>query len=469
MVIGKNLTVRAIAEITGLLISAVSMIYLSRVVGPEYLGFSATTSAVLLLVSRLADGGLTSLASQRLARDDDKLSSLLAVTIPPKLVVSALLIAISLLAASHLNLDPRLKYFLKISVFIVLFEACTPSWVFVALGKINVASAIRVGQALSYAGAIFIVVHDQADWKYLPYLILFNSFANFIMATYFLWHFKLYSLDFSGVQEDYWTRVKGFYQESVHFLKADLSSYVYTTSDRLILYYFTNSSVVGLYEAAYKIINPFYAINSVITPTMFRDLAQSFKQNRLGPVMAKYVFTMSLLSIPLGFFLVYFASPLVDLLYGARFAGSVPSLMVLGFVITFGFTSGIIVQPFGAWNMSKEYGNSVFWGNVLNTVLNFSLIPLFGAVGAAVATLAAKWIVTVVGYLHFRKVTDYPIIKEFAFFFAASAVSLLLVYSMSFVFDNIYVDFVVFGSTYVAIIAAMYKIYFKPKLIAVTG
>lgn len=464
MLISKKLTFRALAEIIGILIGAVSMIYISRVVGPEYLGFSATTSAIMLLVSRLADGGLTSLASQRLARDDEKLSLLLAVTIPPKLFVSAILIIISLLLANYSSVDLRLKYFVKISVFMVMLEACTPSWVFVALGRINIASVIRVGQALLYAAGIFMIIRSQGDWKWLPYLTLFNSFANFAMATYFLWHFKLYAFDKDVFKNNYFARIKGFYREGFNFIKADLSSYVYTTSDRLILYYFTSSYVVGIYEAAYKIINPFYAINAVITPTMFRELAQSFKQNKLYPVMAKYVFSMSLFAIPLGFFLLYFSSPVVNLLYGAKFAGSVPSLMVLGFVITFGFTSGIIVQPFSAWNMSKEYGNSVLWGNVLNTLLNVTLIPFMGAVGAALATLAAKLIVTIVGYVYFRKATDYPIVKDFLIFFVSSVVPLLLISLVSAVVSNSYVLMVLFGVSYLVIVWFMYKLYFKDSL-----
>jgi O-antigen/teichoic acid export membrane protein len=440
------------------------MIYISRIVGPEYVGFSATTGAVLLLISRLADGGLTSLASQRLARDDETLGSLLSFTLPPKLVVSVCLIVITLIVADVLNIDERLKYFIKITVFIVLLESCTPAWVFVALGRINIASFIRISQSLLYAIAVVVLVRNQADWKYLPYLTVFNSAINFVVASFFLWHFKIISLDFELFKGDYFAKLKTYYQEGFNFLKADLSVYIYTSSDRLILYYFTSPQVVGIYEAAYKIINPFYAINSVITPTMFRELAQSFKQNRVTPVMAKYVFSMSILSIPLGFFLIYFARPVVDMLYGAKFVESVPSLMVLGFVITFGFTSGIIVQPFAAWNMSKEYGSSIYWGNVLNTALNFTLIPFFGAIGAALATLAAKIIVTIVGYIYFKAATDYPIAKEFTYFFIASAVPLLLVYALSFATSNTIVLGVAFSIAYVLIVAGFYINYFKARL-----
>jgi O-antigen/teichoic acid export membrane protein len=464
MLISKKLTFRVIAEITGLLLGAVSMIYVSRIVGPEYLGFSATTSAILLFVSRLADGGLTSQASQRLARDDEKLSSLLAVTVPPKIVASAVLIAFTMFIVNLLPIDQRLKYFISISVFMVFFETCAPVWVFVALGKVNIASVIRIGQSILSATSIFLIIHKPDDWIYLPYLTLFGSFINFFLGIYLLIHCKLHYIDIELFKNEYLKKIIESYRDSIHFLKADLSVYVYTVSDRLILYYFTNAYTVGIYEAAYKIINPFYAINAVITPTMFRELAQSFKQGKLYPVMAKYVFSMSIFAIPLGFFLLFFSQDVVTLLYGTKFVQSTNCLMILGFVITFGFTGGIIVLPFSAWNMSREYGTSIFWGNVLNTVLNFSLIPFWGAIGAALATLAAKIIVTVVGYIFFRKTTDYPIGTDFFYFFLASAFPLILLLPLHQMGVNHYALMWLYGAGYLFCATLLYRRRFRRLL-----
>ena len=457
----KKLTLRAVAEVVGLLIGAGSMIYISRVVGPEYIGFNATTNAVILLISRFADGGLTPLVSQRLARDDERLGHLLAVTIPPKFVISALLIAGTFLCAHLYPMDPRLKFFVTTSVFMIFFEACTPAWVFIALGRINVASVIRIGQSLLYALAIVFLIRTPNDWRYVPLLTVFNSFVNFTLAVFFLCYFKMYSVETSLFRSGYLARLREYYREGFNFLKADLSTYVYTTSDRLILYYFTNPYTVGIYEAAYKIINPFYSIAGVISPTMFRDLAQSFKQGRIYPVMSKYLFSMSLLTIPLGFFMLYFSRFTIQLVYGPKFAESAPCLTILGFVITFGFTSGIIAYPFCAWNMSRQYASSVIWGNVINTVLNFTLIPVLGAVGAALATLAAKITVTVVAYVYFTRTTDYPVAKDFLYFFIASVVPLITVVLLAFVTVNSYCLAAVYGGVYLAIIAVMYKKYFK--------
>jgi O-antigen/teichoic acid export membrane protein len=135
--------------------------------------------------------------------------------------------------------------------------------------------------------------------------------------------------------------------------------------------------------------------------------------------------------------------------------------MILGFVITFGYTSGIIVLPFSAWNMSREFGNAIFWGNALNVILNFALIPFWGAIGAALSVLGAKVIVTVSGYMYFKKVTDYPIIKDFSLFFIASAIPLLLIYALSKAIANNYVLTFVYSIVYIGIVAFMYSKYFK--------
>ncbi|WP_236685566.1 oligosaccharide flippase family protein [Geobacter pickeringii] len=456
-----KITFRAFAEIAGLVIGALSMIYVSRTLGPEYIGFSSTSTAALLLVSRFADGGLTALASQRLARDDEDLNSLLASTLPQRLVMSALFIACVIALIVVLPIDARLRYFIRISVFMIFFEACTPGWAFPALGRINTMSVMRISQSIISAGLIFTLIRSAGDWRYLPYLTVINSALNSCMAICCIWYFRLCSISQMFSHKIRVVKIFDLYKESFHFFKAELSTYIYTSSDRLILYYFGTPYAVGLYEAAYKIINPFYSINSVVTPSMFRDLAQSFKYSTIYGVMTKYVFAMSVFTIPLGFFMLYFSQFTVNLMYGAKFAESAPLLMILGFVITFGFTNGTIVIPFTAWNMQREFGNSVFWGNLLNTILNFALIPFIGAFGAAIATLAAKIAITVVGYCYFSKVTDYPIIKEFLYFFVASIIPLIVVYALSLAVYNNFVLAAVYGFLYLAIIYFMYKYHFK--------
>lgn len=457
--IGAKLSFRAASELLGLFISAISLIYISRIVGPYYLGISATASAVIALISKFADGGLTSLASQMLARDDKDIRFLMTMTVPAKIVASILLISATILTVNLLRIDSTLTYFINISIFLILFDVCVPTWVFISKGMINVASIVRIGQSIGYAILAFAFIRTPDDWRYLPYLVLGSTIINFSLATGFMLYLKLFSFDMAALRNKYFSNLRQFYIQSFHYLKADLSVYIYSSSDRLVLYYFTTPYVVGIYEAAYKIINPFYSISTVVTPTMYRNLAQSFKKGESHAVLRKYVFLMSFMTIPLGFFLLLFSKPLILAIYGPGFADSIPCLKILGFVITFGFIAGVVVIPFSAWNMAKEYGNSIFCGNIVNIILNIVLIPIIGAPGAALATLAAKISVLIVAYNYFKKVTSYPIIKQICQFILVSGLTLLFVLLLSLIIDIWFFQIILFIIIYTAGILFIFKLH----------
>lgn len=58
---------------------------------------------------------------------------------------------------------------------------------------------------------------------------------------------------------------------------------------------------------------------------------------------------------------------------------------------------------------------------MLNLALNAALIPPFKAFGAAWASVAAKLAVTCIGLRNFRRVTDYPLVIDFAEYLGISA------------------------------------------------
>jgi O-antigen/teichoic acid export membrane protein len=115
--------------------------------------------------------------------------------------------------------------------------------------------------------------------------------------------------------------------------------------------------------------------------------------------------------------------------------------------------------------MPKEYGNSILWGNILNTALNFILIPFAGPIGAALATLGAKITVTIVGYYYFRRATNYPILKDYLLFFIASVIPLLSVIILSAVLNEKILLTLIFILIYSLLVWSIYNKYFKLRMI----
>jgi O-antigen/teichoic acid export membrane protein len=92
-------------------------------------------------------------------------------------------------------------------------------------------------------------------------------------------------------------------------------------------------------------------------------------------------------AIPISFFSEW----IIQTLYGDAYQGSIPMLAVLAWsslFINLGIARNIFLTTL---NWMKLYFMTVFLGCLLNISLNYLLIPQYGGMGAAIATLIAYW------------------------------------------------------------------------------
>ena len=90
--------------------------------------------------------------------------------------------------------------------------------------------------------------------------------------------------------------------------------------------------------------------------------------------------------------------------YGEDWADCIPVMILLCPIVLFIGLSGVFgVQYLLPARRMKAYTFSVLVGAVSNFMLNFILIPRFGATGAAVATVAAEFLVLLAQALILRK------------------------------------------------------------------
>jgi O-antigen/teichoic acid export membrane protein len=109
-------------------------------------------------------------------------------------------------------------------------------------------------------------------------------------------------------------------------------------------------------------------------------------------------FVLSIIFLPA---VLFTAVPdvIITLLYGQSFAKAASSLRFLGpatFVLCLGFIFGIALTSIGH---EKHQLKITFLALVSNVFLNMWLIPLYGGVGAAIATLIAGLVYIVLGLL----------------------------------------------------------------------
>lgn len=193
-----------------------------------------------------------------------------------------------------------------------------------------------------------------------------------------------------------WSRAKAMLHEGWPLLLSSVSSMLYLRLDMVMLGEMSGDHTVGIYGAATRLSEVWYflpmAIVSSLQPSLVRAREQGREQyfRRLLQIYR----LMAALSILVSLLVMFMADPLINLLYGVQYAdaAAVLALHIWASVAVFlGVASSqyLIIE-----NLQKLSFYRTTIGLCCNTILNFVLIPDFGALGAAVATLISYCVAT---------------------------------------------------------------------------
>jgi O-antigen/teichoic acid export membrane protein len=89
-------------------------------------------------------------------------------------------------------------------------------------------------------------------------------------------------------------------------------------------------------------------------------------------------------------FISLFSNIIVDVMYGQSYQKAVPILWIIVWYSTFSYIGAVRAVWILAEKKQKYLWIISFTGMILNVVLNFVLIPIWGAIGAAFATLITQ-------------------------------------------------------------------------------
>jgi O-antigen/teichoic acid export membrane protein len=169
-----------------------------------------------------------------------------------------------------------------------------------------------------------------------------------------------------------------------------LSSFVLVFSDRYFLNYYTNTATVGIYSLAYK----FAFLLSVLAYTPFETVwtAQRFevaKQPDAPEVFSRVFLYVNVILGSIALVICLFIRDFLILMSAPPFRPAyriVPLLLVAQVIFVWGayWTTGIYVT-----GRTKVMASGAIFLVAITILLNFLLIPTFGAFGAASATTGA--------------------------------------------------------------------------------
>lgn len=385
-----------------------SFIYLARVIGPDGYGAVAAALSVVALISPFVELGAYSLV----VRD-------ITAGIPTRVAVGNILtlllltfpLGLSVLILIKLLFLPKIPWAVILGLGIGQLIGgrilTLVQGVNIANRQLHTNSLLELISGVLLLGSVYtlqLVGGKEENWGvlYAIYLVVVGIIG--LVITIASW----------GKPQGTWKEVKGRIKPGVHFAIGLASQNAYTDLDKAMLAKMASLEIVGLYAAAHRLTQvAFLPLSAVLTTTYPKFFEEGQKSVRSATKLA-----LRMLPITMGYtFLVsvflWFASPLAPVLLGQEFQDSSHAIRFL----TFSLILQSIYTPFA--DALTGSGHQVartraqLMALLLSVLLNLWLIPLYGWIGAAVATLASQLMLTVaviwgvVGKMAVKKV-KYP-------------------------------------------------------------
>ena len=184
-------------------------------------------------------------------------------------------------------------------------------------------------------------------------------------------------------------RSKTLLKESWPLLLSGVAVTIYMKIDQVMLRQMVDNEAVGIYSVAVRISEIWYFIPMVVVASLFPAILEAKKRSEAQyyRLLQRLYDMMVLLAVAIALPMTFFSTPLVVLLFGVEYAASGPVLAIHIWAAVFVFLGVASSKWFLAENRQMLSFQRTLLGSVVNVVLNFLLLPDFGAIGAAVATV----------------------------------------------------------------------------------
>ena len=186
-------------------------------------------------------------------------------------------------------------------------------------------------------------------------------------------------------------KAKELFKSSYHFILAGLMVSIYGITDKFLLKQLLNEAEVGYYSTAVSLCNTWVFLLTAIIDSLYPVILQSFNNKELFERKNKQLYSIVFyISVSVSILFSVLATPVVRILYGKAYIAAAAPLRIITWYTAFSYL-GVARN---AWIVSynkQNYLKYLYIGAAItNVVLNVIMIPLWGASGAAFASLLTQ-------------------------------------------------------------------------------
>lgn len=311
----------------------------------------------------------------------------------------------------QINAQSSLFYILSLTI---IFTGIGADWFYQGVEDFKFITIRAILVRLISASSLFIFVKDSSDILIYGVISVGSSVGNNLIN--FIHLRKIINIKLFSIKE---LEVSRHIKPAVEVFILNLIVSLYIQLNSVMLGFISGDKEVGYFTAGTKIshigLTIISSLGTVLLPRC-SHLIKSGDIQRFKTVIKKSLDVTLALSLPMTMGLVVLAVPITMVFCGQDYTDSIYVLILNAPVIVFiSLTNVMGIQVLYPMDKTKIVICSVTVGTLLNLGLNIWLIPICGAIGAAISTLIAEFGVLVYQIIAGRKYYPFALSELFNF------------------------------------------------------
>ncbi len=385
--IKKNFMYQTMFQVLSMILPLITSPLLAKQLGPEGIGIYSYVNTILSYFILFANMGVYKYGIREIAATKDNKNNMSKVfwEIWYFHLIISFIIGIIYFIFSLFTKKYKIYFFL--SLFSYIGNIININWLFTGLEDFKKVSLRDMAfKIIAFFLIIFFVRGDNSLVKYFILMVSCNFFGSWIFWIMAKNKINNSNIKISGI----FSHWKGML---ILFIPVLLES-LYANMDKVMLGIMRPKSEVGFYENADKALiarTIICSITIVLMPKM-TNILKNKETNKFDELMKKSTNIIVLLSSAFAFGTAAVSKEFSNIFWGSNFDYCTNLIIIMAMAMPGALLSREIREQYLIpASKDKQYLFSAGMGAIINLIVNLILIPIYGAIGAAIATLISEY------------------------------------------------------------------------------
>ncbi len=384
-----NTTIQVIGKAVAIAISVGLVMVLTRYFGTKGYGDYATILTYLGFAGIIVDMGFFSITVREISKPRANIPKIVSNVLSLRIFLSILLFGGAVGLVFLMPYSMTIKLGISIAAIAYLFISLRQIGVSVFQAKLKMDRNAVIDVVTRLLNLILVFAFIKLGYGLLAVMVAL-IIANGLGFLLTLILARKFTRIYFTIDRKLWKRL---FWEAVPMAIALVLMKIYFQFDIILLSIMKGSHDVGVYSAAYKVLEvlitlPVMLMGSILPSLTFHATKKHFK--RVKHLFKKSFDVLMIIALPITVGGVILAAPLMNFVAGDKFAGSEKVLVWILIALSFIFMNHVIGHTLIAHNRQQRLIWQGVLGVVINLGLNLILIPRYSYTGAAVATVITE-------------------------------------------------------------------------------